>query len=491
MGTTPEDELEELDEKELETRRSLAQETVPGELHRRAFELMEKLVATHGDATGIKVMKAESPDAMVEQMVETLKASSAADQALADLIPMVRESRLPLGFLAGAFHKGYATLVLQRALGVLVSSSPDDAEHESEVDAAHAAFGQRVSVDAATVVTISGLNDATSMTGRFPSLVMPPAAMHGLHRASFDVRGLAGSPGTMRWDDKRGGIALTELDTEEYTRLYARSEKVQDYAERLQVQAVTARTLELGLDEDRYQAEWADVLQLAAEHQLTIWSDDLGLRRLARSVGLTAFGTPAVAEAIRGERLEASGTAEEDAAAIEATHLLHLELAADHIVDLPLDGPVVLTLAENDGWMPRIAASVISRPVWWVNNPNGFEAVKAIYVGAAANVPDTLPAWQRAAMYGAARALNADNAPGLLAIFALAGFDDTEADDDVRLAGLRRAVEIAAELGFPDPTGALPGAADLLRRSGRCADPEGLVKRLTGRLDNSSNEKDM
>lgn len=482
----PDGELEELDEKELEVRRTLAQESVPGDLHRRAFELMEKLVSTHGEATGITVMKADSPDAMVEQMVETLKESSAVDQALADLVPMVRDSRLPLGFLAGAFHKGYATLVLQRALGVLVSSSPDDAEHETEVAAARAAFGLQVAVDAATVVTLTGLTDPTSLTGRFPSLAIPPAAIHGLHRASFDVRGLAGSPGTMRWDDKRGGIVLTELDTAQYTRLYIRSEKVQDYAERLQVRTVTERTLELGFDDDRHQTEWADVLHLSAEHKLPIWSDDLGLRRLARSLGLTAFGTPAVAEAIRDERLEASGSAAEDKAAIEATHWLHLELAADLVVDLPLDGGAVVKLAERDDWMPHTAAAVISRPIWWANNPNGFETVKQIYAGVAAHAPDSLPAWQHAAMYGSARALNADSAPGLLAIFALSGFDDAEASDEVRLAGLKRAMEIAAELGLPDPTGGLPAAADLLRRSGRCADPEGLVKRLSDRLDDSS-----
>jgi hypothetical protein len=49
-------------------------------------------------------------------------------------------------------------------------------------------------------------------------------------------------------------------------------------------------------------------------------------------------------------------------------------------------------------------------------------------------------------------------------------------------------MEIASELGLSDATGALAAAADLLRRSRQCADPEGLVKRLTDRLEDSSND---
>lgn len=74
---------------------------------------------------------------------------------------------------------------------------------------------------------------------------------------------------------------------------------------------------------------------------------------------------------------------------------------------------------------------------------------------------------------------------------ALSGFDDAEAVDDVRFADPRRAIHIAAELGIPDPAGALPATADVLRRSGHCSDPEGLVQRLTDRLDDPSNDTDL
>ena len=71
--TTEQSDIDELDDAELEERRALAQDSVPGELHRRAFTLMEKLVEKYGDRTGIKVLKGADTDDLVVQMVETLK----------------------------------------------------------------------------------------------------------------------------------------------------------------------------------------------------------------------------------------------------------------------------------------------------------------------------------------------------------------------------------------------------------------------------------
>ena len=115
-------------------------------------------------------------------MVETLKNASQVDAALVDLVELVRASRAPLGFLAGVMNRGYATFVIQRAMGVLVAGSPEDAEHEIETAAAREHFNREVVVDASAVVTLTGLSDPNRLTGRYLSVVTPPAAMLGLHR---------------------------------------------------------------------------------------------------------------------------------------------------------------------------------------------------------------------------------------------------------------------------------------------------------------------
>jgi tetratricopeptide (TPR) repeat protein len=478
------DELDELDDAELEERRALAQNSVPGELHRRAFTLMERLVEKHGDRTGITVLKGADTDDLVAQMVETLKNASQVDAALADLVELVRASRAPLGFLAGVIHRGYATLVIQRAMGGLVAGSPDDAEHEIETAAAREHFNREVVVDASAVVTLTGLSDPNRLTGRYLSVVTAPAAMLGLHRSAFDIRGLAGSPGSMRWDLERDGIAITELSDEEFKRLYDRSERVQSYTDRVQVRAVTDRTVLTELANEREHAEWVDVLHLALERRLPVWSDDLGLRRIAREVGLVAFGTPAVVDAIRDLAIENStGTDFDEVIAVAFD--TQIELAADMVVDLPLGTEGLLRLAEADGWKARAGAFALSRPAWWAANPDGIAALRRIYSEAHDKAPDDLPAWQYAAIYGTARVLQPEAASALLAFLAMIGYGEDEPTDETRLDGLRRARQAAADLGYPDPAGAVPAVAAMLAKAGKCADPEQLATRILEALDGS------
>lgn len=479
------DELDELDDAELEERRALAQDSVPGDLHRRAFELMGKLVEKHGDRTGIKVLKGTDTDDLVGRMVETLKNASQVDAELADLVGLVRACRVPLGFLAGVMRRGYATLVIQRAMGVLVAGSPEDAEHEIETTAAREQFNREIVVDASAVVTLTGLSDPNRLTGRYLSMVTPPAAMLGLHRSAFDIRGLAGSPGSIRWDPEGDGIAMTELSDEEFMRLYDRSERVQSYTDRVQVRAVTERTALTQLANEREHAEWVDVLHLALERQLPIWSDDLGLRRIARELGLISFGTPAVVDAIRDLVIENSTDTDVDEAAIAAAFDTQVELAADMIVDLPLGTEGLLRLAEADGWKARAGAFALTRPAWWVANSDGIAALRRIYGEARDKAPDDLPAWQYAAMYGTARALQPEAASAVLAFLAMLGYDEDEPTDETRLDGLRRARQTAADLGHPDPASAVPAAAAALAKAGKCADPEQLATRILEALDSS------
>jgi hypothetical protein len=475
-------ELEELDDAELERRRALAQGAVPGELHGRAFELMEKLVKRHGDRTGIQVLKASDQTALVDQIVSQLKRGSESQAALEGLIALARDARIPLGFVAGVFHRGYTSTVLQRSLGVLLASSPDDDEHEGEVAAARATFEQSVVVDVSTVVTLTGIDDPGELTGRFLSQFVPTAAMLDLHRASFDIRGLAGSPGSLHWDPEREGITVSELDETEFRRLLARADQIDSYTERLSVRAPGHRTLTKELGDKPEHRAWADAIELAADLEVALWSDDLGLRRMARAFGVAAFGTPALVDAIRDARLENSATVEAHHALIE--HAVHLNrlLARDFIVDLPLYSADVLAIAGDEGWAAQSGAITLSRPAWWVANPEGIALLGVVYERARASAPDQLPGWQFAAMYGIARALQPEAASGLLALLALRGFDSATTDQE-RADGLRRARRIAGDLGHPDPAAGLQAAANMLAEAGECDDPDGLVERVLALID--------
>lgn len=470
-------ELHDLNDAELDERRALAQDAVPGELHRRAFELMERIVERHGDETGVRVLKGEDADDVVGQTLDILKEASRAEEAISTVVALARECRVPIGLLAGCLGRGYATLVIQRALGVLVAASANDDEHESESAAAREHFGGDVVVDASTVVSLAGLRHAGELTGRFGSLVTAPAAMFGLHRAAFDVRGLAGSPGSIRWDSIRAELVATELSADEFRRMHRRSELVQQYADRIEVREVAERTVLADLMVSREHSEWIDVLQLAVDREAPLWSDDLALRRLARDLGVVAFGTPAVVDAVRDDELDRADDTSLDQA-IDAAFDRILELASDMIVDLPLGDEGLLLLAQADGWRPGAAAAAMSRPAWWAANPHGVAVLERIYESCAGEVPEFLPAWQYAAMLGTARLLEPTAASAVLATLALLGYGESEPTDDVRISGLREARQVASDLGYPDPLSAVAASAMALARTGKCREPERMAERL-------------
>lgn len=480
-GGTGSEALDELDDADLDARRRLAQDSVPGELHREAFKLMELIVDSHGEQSGLRVITGADTHDLVEQMTKALKSASRADTQLVDLVQAVRSSHAPIGLLAGVLNRCYATLLVQRAMGVLVGSAADDAEHAAEVASARDHFDGSAVVDAAAVVTLAGIRDSGRLTRHFLSLVTPPAAMFGLHRAAFDVRSLAGSPGSMHWDSNRAGIVVTNLDGDEFRRIHRRSEIVQSYSDRIEVGATTDRTVLTELAGAREHAEWVDVLQLAKDRRLPLWSDDLGLRRTARSLGLSAFGTPAVVDAVRDVAVErATGPSIDEV--IDWAFDVQLELAADMIVDLPLAEDDLIRLAEADGWRARAAAAALARPAWWAANPTGFAAVRRIYREARSAAPGDLVGWQWAAMYGAARALQPEAASAVLATLGMIGFDGDDPSDSERIAGMVAARRVAADLGHPDPAGAVSAVAAALAKDGRCTDPSALAYRVLDAL---------
>ncbi|WP_327097341.1 DUF4365 domain-containing protein [Nocardia vinacea] len=475
-------EVEEFDDTELERRRQLAQDTVPADLHRRAFELINTLAQRHGDGIGITILTG-APDELMDQMIHQLQRAAAAAPAVEELIRMTRASRFPIGFLAGATGRSYTTLVLQRALGVLVASSPIDEEHEIEMEAARAALGARISIDASAIVTLTGLTKPHALTGRFNALIVPPPTMHDLHRASADMRSLAGSFGRLSWNAQLETAALAELSDQEFDRLNHRAECIDTFTQRLVVRSVNEPSLLRELSHYTEHTPWIHALELAQQEDTAIWTDDLGMRRLARSLNLTAFGTPALIDAVRTDRLEKSTTAEADDAAVTWAATLNMELARDYVVDLPLTHEELLRLAEEDDWKARTAAAPLTRPAWWAaNHAGGILTLRTIYARARTHSPHELVSWQYAAMHGLTRAIRPEAAPAVLALLALTGFDHATTDEE-RAQGLSQARQIAAELGIPDPASGLPSAAAVVQQSGECDDPDELVQRVLAIAD--------
>lgn len=479
---------------ELETRRRLGQGAVPGELHRQAFAAMQEFVSKFGDETGITVLQGKPKEA-IGQLTKVLKERAAEDTQLRDLIRAVRNATVPIALFAGLRSHSYATLLVERAFGVLVGGSADDDEHAQEVITARSVLGQSVVVDAAALLTLSGHATLRGLSSQFASLQITAATMGDVHRAVSDIRGRAGSPGTLTWDRDQSALILRDLPKEEFVRQLRRAEAMQGLAQKLPVRVVTEVTVLEGvrseaevtvLEEVGREAEhspWAHPIQLAHDEALALWSDDLGLRRLARALGHPSFGTPALVDAVRDRSLEISSTRDADDNAVYTATSANLLLAQDLLVDLVLAEEDILTLAERDAWLPRGAAAVLTRASWWAWQVQPIEILLKVYGRVREAKPESLLDWQLSAMAGVARlSTHSEIGAKFLALVALIGFGLPTTDEEI-IYGIRRAQGVATECSLSDPVLQVPAAAAELARMGLCDEPSVLAARILARTD--------
>ena len=461
----------------LNARQRLAQATVSADLHRQAYAALDELASTFGEQSGITIIRG-NPEQQVAQMSaimqETAAAATTAD-IVKDLTNAALDARLPRGFAATFRGQGYATLLIRRTLGGLVSGAADDAEHDLEVQAAEMAIGQPVVVEAASLLVLSGMSSPARLEGQFPMIQIPAGALRDIYRATFDIRGLASSPGTMGWDPQLGSLFIQEYDDDEFTRQLRRAQALEDLAERLAVRTVSDDSDFDALGRDPNHAAWLEPVRLAHAQGLALWSDDLGLRRLARQSGVTCFGTPALIDALRDRGLKNAHTAEAQDGILWQTAAANTELAADFVVDVALHLDDLIQLADRDNWTPGSAALVLSRASWWAWQPSPIMDLMNLYEQISIHRADSLGDWQYAAMFGAARAYRpSDVAARMLAVIALLAYG-REQTTRVIADGVRRARKVAEELGVPDPLAQIPAAAVSLNKAGKCSDPEATI----------------
>lgn len=444
--------------------RASALSEVPSALHERAFAILTSLNA-QGTPTGFDEHQV-SEDQLPDEIISQLQQRDAITSSLDEVEKSVNASRLPMGALSGLLNKGYATVLIQRLLGALVSGSADDNEHTRDVEDAKQSLGSSAVMDASAMLTISGMETGSRLGGQFVELTVPASSMRDVHHASAHIRQLANSPGTLGWDRRTNSPYLAPLLDEEFVRIHDRAAKLEHFAEGLPGRVVLARTLYPELSDAPEHHPWTDVIQLAHDRGVPLWSDDLGLRRYAREHSVVCFGTSALIEAVRDRTIARRVTdAAVEAAAVRAASD-NLQLAKDFVVDVPLTREDLIELAENDLWRAHSGATAISRAAWWCWTETPFEDLRALYKKVQESAPDELGSWQSAAMQGAATAYtDGQYAATVLAALSLAGFG-TNATVGVVAQGIRRARITAEANDLDDPLGYLASAAKLMPPEG-------------------------
>ncbi|OLB80075.1 MAG: hypothetical protein AUI14_08090 [Actinobacteria bacterium 13_2_20CM_2_71_6] len=192
--------------------------------------------------------------------------------------------------------------------------------------------------------------------------------------------------GTLAFDTGLGRIVATESDPDITRR----------QQEQIRTMLATARGLRrvthpavvhLPSMDERREPVWLLNVDAAKDHDAVLWADDIGLRRLAHSLGLKTFGTQSLLSVAR-ER----GRIDDDQLAAITRALL-----SEYVVDLPFDQAALLSVAAYQDWQPRSVATVLSRSASWV----AVEPAIAVFRAAFRNAPgDMFTGWAYAALHG-------------------------------------------------------------------------------------------
>jgi tetratricopeptide (TPR) repeat protein len=435
---------------------------IHGDLRAAAFAALHDHVARHGEDSPIKMVRAPTTEELIDKMTDLMRRD---DAPLVELVEMIRQARLPLGMLSVAGHRPYASTIALRPMGYFISAAAIEDDDLADEQAARAALGQDVVLDTSTMFVASATREYESLRGGFRSLLLAGASRNDIRQGRIDMDGRSSSSGCMAYDSATGSIAATDLDIDEHLATLSRFETIEAAVSAAQVVPnVSLEELEVKLPGAE---PWLAPIALAKAGGLALWSDDLAQRRLARAMGISAFGTTTLQQIRTADRLEDQGLNDDEyETALAARRQEVLRALTARIVDVPTDSSLVIEHAMSEEWNESAALVTIGRPGWWHMAVNPWQDLHAI-LRAAEKAGAATDAWRYHAMWGVARLASDDpiRVGTLLACVALLTTKST-LDDDEAVRHLRAAIEIATVRRARPPTDLLTEAATTLATAG-------------------------
>lgn len=300
---------------------------------------------------------------------------------------------IPLGVLASIRSKPVAEIsALAGNYGwPIVSINPGFAEHEQEVRDAIAHGSSPVVLDVTAAIT------STQLTNH------PLSQYRDVRVASDTLSDIDQAFAALGNATDTGWRLNSDYDLVDQGPLFEKSRELLSEAKKVlqrRAKSFNTRThdrpAQFTPDEavDHINLVWMEPIFAALMSGAALLSDDAGLRSLARSMGVVAFGSYALIDA---QHREAKLSEDEFNDSCD-------ELAGAFHVDLPFSADQVARLADNDA---NAARAIISRPrVWAENNKPATELlVHILNIAAAHHDEDQIREWSYAAAIGILRGL--------------------------------------------------------------------------------------
>lgn len=302
-----------------------------------------------------------------------------------EIVGMVREQLLPIGFLDRVVGKPYAAIFPHRPLGFHRAASFIQQDIDTELEYARAATDQACIIDASALYTLALIPDIA------PTLIglnrRPSTTAAGLADllAADDLFNLP-SAGTLAFDPHLDRVTATEIDPEIVGRQQAQIRAMLSTARTLR--RVTHPTLmHLEPMGNTHEPAWLLNLDAAKDTQSALWCDDLGLRRLAHSIGVKTFGTLSMLtvahERGRVDNMVLSQSMQ--------------TLVREYVVDLPFDETLLMAVAAEQEWQPQAVATVLSRAASWIRVEPAVNLLRQAFLRASG---EALRLWAYAALCG-------------------------------------------------------------------------------------------
>jgi len=341
----------------------------------------------------------------------------------------IRAGQLPLAALAAASGWTYTQVLAQRGCGFFPAVTASPQAFETEIRAAEAALGGPV------VIELSALAIATLLPARWPAQLAAFSELQLTRSAAADLRqgcqDLTRAPGTVLsigYDSARDALVSHELSSADWQYLARRASALAEAAAVTILTDDPAPAYFPGVPDP----SWVTALELAAQAQLPLWSDDVVIRALAATHGIPAFGTLALLHVLV-----------EDGTLPDTLRTDVQALAAAGVVDLILTPEELLHLAADESWRPASAAAALTRAAFWTCYQPALETFLKIIGDVSSHAPATVPAWHAAACHGLATSIPAADVPDRLADLAEAVDAHLQADVQTCGALIRVSTEVA------------------------------------------------
>ncbi|MFE7140654.1 tetratricopeptide repeat protein [Streptomyces sp. NPDC057644] len=345
------------------------------------------------DSVYFRALDASDPQAVLDELGESLRQDH-EDEDRREIRERIEQGHFPVGMLALMSGRSYAEVCVRLTEGPPGLLASDPASDAQEAGAIRAALNRQVVMDTSAAVSLALFEPgvAERLLGSCQMVVTTDQVVGDVFHAleSFALR----SDIAVVWSEEEARATLHAASEEQMNDLRRTLQCAAELVRRLRrVPRPELRRLPW-MSKDRAPQAWLTALDYAKEHNLILWCDDRALRIVARSVGVPAFGTPALIDACQRE----------GAMAPQEAIVLRAELLRHFYMGMPFSSEVYKFAAQVDGWQARAVAHAIARPTAW----GDAQAVVRLVLHGVAQVidsePDHAAAWLTSAYAGLWRA---------------------------------------------------------------------------------------